>query len=203
MRGEIQLGAIWLKKSSFHGDHMADATAAAASAELAAFPKKFQLKANLVSLHHRVAVLDMEGAEIGSYHQALVSLTPKFHLSGKDGHTMAVATKSVISWGTQYVIKSKGVTDKYEIQEKKLSSAVHAGDIFAIEKNGVELVSCQKTDLGRDKIVVSQKDGTECATMTKAYLGIRDTWKITVKEGTEIPAWVLGFFAAIVQIQSS
>eukprot|EP00339_Tiarina_fusa_P025079 CAMPEP_0117005292 /NCGR_PEP_ID=MMETSP0472-20121206/5965_1 /TAXON_ID=693140 ORGANISM="Tiarina fusus, Strain LIS" /NCGR_SAMPLE_ID=MMETSP0472 /ASSEMBLY_ACC=CAM_ASM_000603 /LENGTH=165 /DNA_ID=CAMNT_0004706501 /DNA_START=87 /DNA_END=584 /DNA_ORIENTATION=+ len=143
----------------------------------------------------------MEGKEIGSYHKEIISFSDKYHLNGKDGHTIATAKKSKVSWGVDYSIHNKGDKEKYHIHEKKLSSKVHLGEMFEITKNDVEVASCQKTDLIHEKIVVSEKGAGKCATMTKCWLGLHDTWKISSKETSQVPPWVIGFFAAIVQIE--
>lgn len=170
-------------------------------AKLNSIPRKFQIKANWVSMHNRITIEDMDGHEIGSYHKELVSFKDKYHLNGKDGHTLAVASKSLVSWGVDYSIHNKGNDEKYHIHEKKLSSKVHIGDMFEITKNDHCIAECQKTDLLHEKVTVSEKGRGKCATMTKCWLGLHDTWKISVKETSQVPPWIIGFFASIIQIE--
>merc|ERR1712063_83276 len=143
----------------------------------------------------------MSGDSIGSYHKELISFSDKYHLNGKDGHTIATAKKSKLSWGVDYRIHNKGNDDKYHIHEKKISSAVHIGDMFEITKNDTVVAQCQKTDLVHEKIVITEKGAGKCATLTKCWLGLHDTWKISSKETSQVPPWVMGFFASIVQIE--
>ena len=171
------------------------------AAELAAFPHEFKLISNWLSLHHRIAVEDMKGHDVSSYHREVVTLAYKYHLNGKSGHTLAVAKRASQPWGIQYRIKNKGNKDKYEIHEKKEGPVEsHVGEIYALVKNGFEIAQCQKSDLLQEKIVISEKSKKECATMTKVK-GLHNTWHISVPEDSQIAPWVIGFFASIVQVE--
>merc|ERR1712137_29355 len=165
-------------------------------------PHKFTLSQNFVSLHHRISV-EADGHNVGSYHREIISFHDKYHLRDKKGHTVATALKSVVSWGAEYKIKRKGNKEAptYMINEKKLSSKVSIGDIFEITKDGHEVATCRKTDLVHESVSVKSKSGHHIATLEKKLLGVHDKWGVSVKDDSPVESYVLGFFAAIIQIE--
>eukprot|EP00339_Tiarina_fusa_P028263 CAMPEP_0116998334 /NCGR_PEP_ID=MMETSP0472-20121206/1440_1 /TAXON_ID=693140 ORGANISM="Tiarina fusus, Strain LIS" /NCGR_SAMPLE_ID=MMETSP0472 /ASSEMBLY_ACC=CAM_ASM_000603 /LENGTH=147 /DNA_ID=CAMNT_0004697451 /DNA_START=133 /DNA_END=573 /DNA_ORIENTATION=+ len=147
------------------------------------------MTSSIITLQDRINVETTDGSEIGSFFLKIIDRKEVFILEDVHETDIATATKTSLSWGATYDIQSEFIEDKWTIHERILSSAIHMENIFTINKNGQQIAKMQQAEILRDVIELTEPGKGVCATMKKAWFGIRDSWYISVDEKSEVAPW--------------
>ena len=168
-------------------------------------PNQFQLKQNFVSLRKRITV-EYDGNVLGDFHKVMMAKGTVFNFDDKDGNTIAFCTKTSKAdddAASYEIARKEGGGSTYEICEQPVDNAsIMVGVIYEIKKDGKLVAKCQKTDLLHQSVSVIPISGAGSAAFQKNYLGVKDTWKVSVSDDFIVESYVVGFFAAIIQIDS-
>ena len=168
------------------------------------FPKEFKITGQTLSVGEKLQASAADGRRIGSFYRKSAVPSKDFVFENWNGTTMAMATtRRYNDSGVEYVIESDFVDEQYIIREIPSVPQDFLGLNFLFISNGVELAQIQIPNTGNVALDVTARNGKVVGTVQKEIMNSSVSWGISLRLSAEIPPWIIGFLASIIQTEYS
>ncbi len=143
---------------------------------------------------------DVEGGGVnhGKVYEHLVQLTRSFTFEDKDGATVATASLSAFSWGTQINIVDGNGKTIGTIKEEVYSSLLSNWNTYKIlDADGKVVAYSKKSEFFATNITLENTSGKVVAELHRGAINwAGDSWSVNITDRSAIDARLLPFIAA-------
>ncbi len=161
-------------------------------------PDHFTVKERVIFKVKNSFDVEGDGANHGKVYEHLVQLTRSFTFEDKDGATVATASLSAFSWGTQINIVDGNGKTIGTIKEEVFSSLVSNWNTYKVlDASGKVVAYSKKSEFFATNITLENTSGKVVAELHRGAINwTGDSWSVTIKDRSAIDARILPFIAA-------
>ncbi len=161
-------------------------------------PDQFNVKERVVFKLTNTFDVEASGVNYGKVYEHLVQLTRSFTFEDNTGATVATASLSVFSWGTQINIVDGSGKTIGTIKEEVFSSLVSNWNTYKIlDASGKLVAYSKKSEFFATNITLENTSGKVVAELHRGAINLAgDSWTVTIKDRSAVDARILPFIAA-------